>query len=496
MKIAGIDIGTTGCKITVYEQDGSFVSEAYREYQVSKAKGQHEIDGKEVWMSVLDVIRQISPDSDGLKAIGVTSFGETAILLDGDDKPLMNAMLYTDERGTKECEQLVEHFGLKHLADITGVRPHQMYSLPKLMWIKKNRPEIYEKAKRILLFEDYIVYMLCGAAQIDYSLAARTMAFDIKNLNWSKEILDYSGINVEKLPKVVPTGTKAGAIFKETAQLLGIPEDVMIVSGCHDQVAAAIGTGVLEPGMAVDGTGTVECITPVFQGIPESEVLREGSYAIVPYVTKGCYVCYAFSFTGGALLKWYRDQLASCEASAAKALGKNAYDEFNKQVKDEPSGLLVLPHFSGAATPYMDSASKGAIIGITTETTSIDIYRALMEGVTYEMLLNVEYLKRAGIKIEKIRAAGGGATSKLWLQMKADILNIPVTTLGAAQSGTLGCVMMAGIACDIYQNIEEALSIFVKEGKTYYPRKDMNEKYMKEYKKYTKLYEAVKKVLS
>ncbi len=496
MSIAGIDIGTTGCKCTLYSEAGCLLNESYEEYNMVQHSGEHELDGLIVWESVIKVIRDIAKDAIDLKAIGVTSFGEAFILLDSEDKPLMNSMLYTDPRGEKQCQELIEYFGDKKIAKITGLKPHKMYSISKLMWIVENKPEIYNAVKRIVLFEDYIVYMLSGVAQIDYSLASRTMAFDIISLEWSKEIIEFSNISLDKMSNVVPTGTKAGVIKEKLAESLGLPKDVVIVSGCHDQVAATVGAGVLEPGMAVDGTGTVECITPVFNGIPQKDVLFKGSYAIVPHVTPNCYVSYAFSFTGGALIKWYRDKLASKEAQFVKSAGKNVYEHFNEQVKDEPSGLLVLPHFSGAATPYMDSDSKGAIVGLTTETTSIDIYRGLMEGVTYEMLLNMEYLKAAGVEIKELRATGGGAKSGLWLQMKADILNVPVLSLGAEQAGTLGCVMLAGVACGIYKNMEEAATIFVKTGTTYFPRKEKHKAYLKFYKQYKKLYKAIKKIMA
>lgn len=286
----------------------------------------------------------------------------------------------------------------------TGLNPSPMYSISKLMWLKEHKHELFKKCKSICLFEDYIVYMLSGIRQIDYSLASRTMAFDINSLQWNELILEYANIDKNLFSNIVAIGSTAGNIRKELAVELGISEEAIIVSGCHDQIAAAIGTGVYKTGMAVDGTGTVECITPVFDSNIECQKLYEGSYAIVPFLDNK-YVTYAFSFTGGALLKWYRDKLAFREVEAARSIGVNAYDLFNDQVDDsKPSGLLILPHFAGAATSYMDSESKGAIIGLTSDTTSSDIYQGLMEGVTYEMYLNMKRLSDAGIEIEKIRA--------------------------------------------------------------------------------------------
>jgi xylulokinase len=496
MVIAGIDIGTTGCKCTIYDCEGNLINEAYREYNAIITQEQHLLDALLVWENTKAVLIEAARMTPKIEAIGVTSFGEAAILLDESGIPLASSMLYTDPRGTEQCNKLIKHFGNDYLNKSTGLNSSPMYSISKLMWLKENRKALFDKSKSICLFEDYIVYMLSGIRQIDYSLASRTMAFDINSLQWNEEILEYAGIDKNLLSNPVAIGSRAGKIRNEIALELGISENAIIVSGCHDQIAAAIGTGVYKIGMAVDGTGTVECITPVFDSNIEREKLYEGNYAIVPFLDNK-YVTYAFSFTGGALLKWHRDKLAFMEAEVAQNLGKSHYDLFNEQVDySKPSGLLVLPHFAGAATPYMDNESKGAIIGLTTDTSSCDIYQALMEGVTYEMYLNMERLAYAGINIEKIRATGGGATSSIWLQMKADILNRPIVSLGAAQSGTLGCIMLAGLACGIYESMEEAEKIFVKEEQTYYPNPKKHEEYNKFYKKYKKLYSAVKSVLT
>ncbi|WP_068505136.1 FGGY-family carbohydrate kinase [Paenibacillus kribbensis] len=494
MAIAGIDIGTTGCKCTVYDREGHFLSEVYREYKNGMTEN-YRLDPSLVWDNTKTVLREAAKGVEPITAIGVTSFGEAVVLLDGNDKPLTYSMLYTDPSGGEQCERLVRHFGKENLSQITGLNPSPMYSIPKIMYIKETQPELFKQCEKVCLFGDFIIYMLCGVLQIDYSLASRTMAFDINFLEWSESILKFAGIDSNLLPNPVQIGSKAGKIRKGTALELGIWEEAVIVSGCHDQVAAAIGTGVYKAGMAVDGTGTVECITPVFGRDTHREPLYRGSYAIVPFLDRQ-FVTYAFSFTGGALLKWYRDKLAFVETDTIRKLGANPYDFFNGQVDaSKPSGLLVLPHFAGAATPYMDPESRGAIIGLTTETTRMQIYQALMEGVTYEMALNMERLSEAGIEIHMIRATGGGAASDVWLQMKADILNKPIVSLRATQSGTLGCIMLAGLACELYESIEEAEQIFVKVNRTYTPNPDKHEQYKKWLQKYKKCYDAVKTVL-
>lgn len=216
---------------------------------------------------------------------------------------------------------------------------------------------------------------------------------------------------------------------------------------------------------------------------------------MVPYVIPGVYVSYAYSNTGGALLKWYRDKIAYMEAEMLKQNGESAYEAFNRQMGDGISQLLVLPHFAGAATPYMDMEATGAILGLTLETTSLDIYKALMEAVAFEDLLNMEYINKAGIHFRNLCSCGGGARSSYWTQIKADVLNMPIKSLGSIQAGTTGSVMMAGVACGIYRSLEEAAGVFIKEGTWYEPNEQKHFLYMEKYRKYKKLYLNVKAVM-
>ncbi|MBQ9086076.1 MAG: carbohydrate kinase [Clostridia bacterium] len=488
MYIGGLDIGTTGCKLSVYDDLGEFAFNSYREYEVRRQGGTHEIDPSGIFDAVCQVIREACASYE-LTAIGVTSFGESFVALDERDEILLPAMLYTDPRGEEECRILCDRLGEKRVTEIAGVKPHTMYSLPKMMWIRENLPEVYGQIKRLMLMEDYVVYSLCGVAQIDYSLAARTMAFDIREKCWSAELLAAAEIDESLLSRPVPTGSVAGKMKKALADALGVKNEIVIVSGAHDQVASAVGAGVLAPGEAVDGTGTVECVTPVFDRIPEEEAVYAEGYSVVPYVFDGTYVCYALSFTGGATLKWFRDNFAK------RFEGKNVYAELDRQVSEEPTGILVLPHFAGAANPYMDNGSRAAMIGLTIEHTAADLYKALMEGVTYEIMTNIEHLESAGICPDGLYATGGGASSDVWMQIKADILGRPVTALRAKEVGACGTCMLAGVATGIYKDLEEAKKRFVKVRKTYFPRERQYQTYQDYYKAYRRLYDAVRPIV-
>ncbi len=484
MYLGGLDVGTTGCKLSIYDENGSFIYNSYKEYEVTRQSGEHEIDGEAIFEGALEVIKDCASRYE-IEAIGVTTFGETFVALDENDKALLPSMLYTDPRGKEECKILTEKLGEEQIISISGVKPNQMYSLPKVMWIKKNRPELFCKIKRILLIEDYIVYMLTGNAYIDYSLAARTMAFDIRKKSWSEEIFKSAEIDLSFFSKPVPAFNVAGELKCDIVKSLGLKKGFKVVNGSHDQVAAAVGSGVFESGQAVDGTGTVECITPVFDTIPDNKGLYDEGYSVVPYVFDGKYVCYALSFTGGASVKWFRDNFAK----------EKSYKELDLIADAEPTGILVLPHFAGAANPYMDSNSKAAILGLTLEHGQKDIYKAIMEGVTYEIMINAEHLEGFGIKLDKLFATGGGASSEVWLQIKADILNRKITSLEAKESGALGTCMMTGVAIGIYRDLYEAKERFVKEKKTFLPNPQRMAKYKDYYISYKKVYKAVKEVL-
>ncbi len=502
MKLAGLDIGTTGCKLTVFDENGKELGKSYRDYPVKRNVGGHEIDVAALMDGVFSVIEDMASQYPDIAGIGVTSFGETFVMTDDAGNPLAPAMLYTDPRGKEECDVLVAKLGLENIAKITGVTAHEMYGLPKIMWRKKHNPEVYEGTKHIMQMEDYVVFSLTGNAQIDYSLATRSMAFDINSLTWSDEVLGAAGIEKKLFSNPVPTGTDAGAITEEVAAKTGLSKTTHIVSIAHDQVAACVGAGAFDGNIAVDGAGTVQCLTPVFDEMPDVNKMMPGKYVIVPHVIPGKYVTYAFSYTGGALMQWCTSNLAKKE----KELGEKNSISVNEYLEKEyassrkkldldpegPSGMLTLPHFAGAATPYMDTGSKGAILGLTTDSKVSDIYRACMEGVTYEMYLNYKNVVKAGAKPEIMHATGGGAHSAVWMQMKADMLGIPITALSTVDAGTVGSAMLTGVAIGVFQDLEEATEKMVDKTTTYHPRAGYHKKYMEVFKHYEKMYDAVR----
>jgi xylulokinase len=487
MSFGGLDIGTSGCKCTLFNNDGKQLAVAYRPYQAKRSMGLHEIDVLVIWQAAKEVIAEAARVAgDPPEAISVSSFGETCALLDINDQPVIPAMLYTDPRGDEEAAQLAKNPGDFYIYGISGHPPDFTYTMPKLMWANKHLAANMRQVTTILPMASFIIYRLTGEKVSDPSLASRTMMLDVKKLQWSPELLSLAGISVKMMPEVVEIGTIAGSVKKVLADELGIPETMKIIVGAHDQVVSAIGAGVLDAGAAVNSSGTVECITPVFEKVAGPDTFFEGKFPTVPML-KDKYVTYTTIFSGGLLLQWFRENFI-------KGTGDNSINKLDSAGMENPTGILVQPHFAGAGSPYYDPDSRGAMVGLTLEYTAADIYKALQEGICYESKLNLELLAGAGIKIQSLRIVGGGEKSNRWNQMKADIYGIPCTTLKAGEAGATGSAMLAGTALGKYANLEQAVSTLVEEKETYLPRREFTDAYDSLFSRYKKVYKAVKNI--
>ena len=488
MIYAGFDIGTTGSKITIFNNLDK-VDTIYQSYPSYRNASEHEIDANVIYETVLSLIKKATLKYSSLCAIGFTSFGESFVALDKDDNILFPVMLYTDPRGIKEGQYIEEKIGKVRLAEITGQLGQGMFSLPKVMYIKNNYPEIYQKIDKVLLIEDFIVYKLTGKRQIDYSLASRTLGFDVFNKCWSKEIFDIAGVDSALFSNPVPTGTSAGYIKDELKSLFTLDGNLEIINIAHDQIANAVGASIFDLESSVDGLGTCECNTILFNESIDKFVLAKGGYGVVPYLGDNKYVCYAFLNTGGALIEWVINNYF-----ASKKNDKGLFDELNAHLKEEPTNVMFVPHLAGASTPINDPYAKAAIINIDIGTTGYDIYQAALESLSYEMLYSLETLKKAGVKLNKIYASGGGAKNDSWLQIKADIYGLPIYQLENKDAGTVGSAMIVGVAIGLFSDLREAASKMVKIKKAFYPNKDKTKMYRKVYRKYKKLYRLLKEV--
>jgi len=369
MSLLGIDIGTTGCKAIVFREDGELLAGAYREYPLQHPQtGWMELDPRQVWDSTREAIREAvvaAGEGDPVQALATSVQGEAVTTIAADGEILANSPVTFDERTLPYRDWWAEQMDRTRLFQITGMPLHAMYTLNKIMWWRREQPEIYERTWKFLNYGDFALQRLGLPPTIDYTMAGRSMAFDLRANEWSAEILALAKVDVKKLPAVAPSGTAVGVVPAEVAAELGLPNGVIGVTGGHDQPCGALGGGIAEPGIAIDSTGTVECITPVFDAPVLTPPMLEGNFCCYHHVTPGLYATLAFNFTGGSLLRWYRDHFAALEKEEAEVAGMDVYDILLGKAAGGPSPVMALPHFTVTGTPWFDTASRGAFVGLT-----------------------------------------------------------------------------------------------------------------------------------
>jgi xylulokinase len=495
MSLMGVDIGTSGTKAVVFRENGDILATAYRAYEeIFPRPGWVEMDPNQMWKAVCDVIRQTSAEvaTDPVKAIGCSVLGEAVTPVDKSHRPLYNTLPSVDARCKPQVEWWERTLGAEAIYAITGQPLHTSYSINKILWLRDEQPEIFEQTWKFLLWEDLFCCWLGLEPAIEYSLASRTMAFDIHKRAWSERMLETAKISPDRLARAVPAGERLGEIPASVATELGLPRGVVVTVTGHDVINGAFGAGVVENGQAVLTIGTTESIVVALDHPSLSREPRSGMFACYCHSAPQKYAALAYSTCSGNLLRWYRDRFAKSEVEEATRQKLNVYDLLTAKANLGHSGLLLLPHFIGSGTPYLDPESRGALIGLNLTTEPGDILAAILEGTTFELKVNIDSLTNAGISIQEMRAVGGGAKSDRWLQLKADITGIPIVRLDVTESGCLGAAVQAGIAAGLYPSFQEALHRLVKLGTNFEPNQARGKNYDELYATYKDLYPKVK----
>jgi xylulokinase len=365
------------------------------------------------------------------------------------------------------------------------------------MWLRRHEPGIIRRAWKLLCFEEYALWRLGGpeAAATDYSIAGRTMFFDVRREQWSGELLKLAGLRLEQMPRALPSGTALCEVQPRLARRLGLPRGVLVATGGHDQPAGALGAGVIRPGLSLDSVGTVECLVISSDRPVLNRRMLRSNFCSYHHTAPGLYVTLAYNFTGASLMRWYRDALAQHEKELARRSGRDVYDVICSDLPEGPTGILVLPHFTTTGTPLFDPHSKGAILGLTLGTTKQELVKALMEGVSYEMALNIELLRKAGMSIREIRATGGGAKSPAWAQIKADIYGVPVAVPDSSEAASLGVALLAGVAAGEYRSVGEAVDAAVRIRRVFRPDPRRSREYAEHFGRYKEIYPRLAELL-
>ena len=489
MNLLGIDVGTTGCKVALFSLKGEILASAYREHDPqSPQAGWAQLDSAAIWGAVKAAIRSVITAGAGaeIRAVSVSSLGEAVVPVSADRQILGPSILNFDVRGQEFLEDLAALIPDDRLYAINGNTFGNNYSLTKLKWIRAYRPELYDRTYKFLHWGSFIAFMLGAGPVVDYSLANRTLLFDIHQGDWSDALLEAAGLDRVKLPATVPSGTVIGTVAAHVASELGLPPGVRIVSGAHDQCASAVGCGVIDPGSTVYGMGTFHCITPVFATSPDPQAMIPRGLNTEHHAIPGRYVCFIYN-QGGALVKWFRDTFALAEHRQAEAEGRSVYPALLAEIPAEPGSVMVLPHFAQTGPPRFIADSTGLIAGLRLGTQRGEILRGIIEGVAFYLKELVDSLPPTGIKIEDYCAVGGGSRSDAWVQTCADIFGKPFTRPVIREAGALGAAIIAGVGAGVFESYAQSVAAMVKLERTFEPDSARHARYQARYQYYQRM---------
>ncbi|MDR0363094.1 MAG: sugar kinase [Planctomycetota bacterium] len=485
----GVDIGTSGVKASLVDRDGDIIASAFRKFRILGLENNYrELDPFAIADGAKSAVREAAAASGGrgIDLILVSALGEAVIPVDASGRPFANCIIGSDRRGGEELDEIRSLVSDEELTAITGLNLSVIYSLNKILHLRKHRPDIYAKTWKFFLVTDYFAHLLTGEAVIDYSMASRTLAFDIGRKDWSTAILSPVGVDPELFSRPVLAGTVAGTVRSDIARELGLPAGTRVAIGTHDHICNALGVGAVRSGHCSNAVGTTEGITAILAETLRPDLVARHNISSEPFVVDDMYNTVAWHNTAGALMNWLLDICLGPGRSAEASRGLLV--ALDRESRHEPGRLLALPHFSGSTAGCMDDMAKGAILGLTLGTSRGDLYRGLIEGACYECRVILDALRRSDIPVEQVYISGGGSRSSFWVRAKADILGMPLTMARVADSGALGAAVLASVVCGHHRDIEAAAAAIVRPGVVVEPVAANVPIYEERYREYVELY--------
>ena len=493
--LIGVDVGTTGVKALLCERDGTVLAQAGQEYPTTFAQpGWAEQDPDAWWEATCAVVRQVIARSgaraEAVAAIGVSCQAPTLVAVDAHGVPVHPALIWMDRRSERQCDALRATVDEAAIARINGGRIDPYFLAPKILWLRDEAPEAYARTHQILQANGYIVHKLAGAFCMDNSHGPLTLLFDNDRQAWSPQLIDAMGIDPAKLPPVVPCAQVVGTVTPAAAAATGLAPDTPVIAGMTDGTAASIEVGLVRPGAAAEMTGQSTVLLICSDTPYRGNLLFPLGHPIAGlHLVVGAMVA-----TGGAL-RWFRDQLGAHEVAEAARLGVDPFDLLGEQAAQSRPGanrVVFLPYMYGERSPIWDSAARGVFFGVSLATTKGDLVRAIMEGAAYGLRHNVETAAADGFPVSALACVGGGARSALWNQIKADVLDRPVTLPGAASGAAMGDAIVAAAGAGLYPSIEAAVAGMVTTGPSYQPDPARARVYDDFYRIYRDLYPALR----
>ncbi|MBQ5865995.1 MAG: hypothetical protein IIW56_04855 [Oscillospiraceae bacterium] len=491
--ILTFDVGTTAIKTCLFDKALNCLAIRTDEYTLSTELGTVELDCEVYWNTICLAVSQIKKEVPEavVQAICLTTQGETMIPVTEDGTPLHRAVVWLDDRAKDQAERISKILPTKEMYGLTGVTDMNGFvPLPKLLWFKEERPEIYEKAYKFLLVEDFVLHRLTGEFVTEKSLLTSTAYYDIRNDRYWTELLERLDLDVNKLPTILDCGAMAGTLRPQAQKELGLGADVKVFAGAMDQIAAAIGGGGMQDGVVTATVGTAMVLTSAITSMDECtdeslivyRGIRDNQYAILPLCS-----------TAGAVFKWFKDQCSALTVEKAKESGKDPYDLLCEEaagVAPGADGVIHLPYFCGSLQPTLLPDAKGVFFGLGLTTNHASMTRAVLESIGYMLRENLEMLKAFGINPTRVHFFGGGAKNPIWNQIIADITGVELVLLEQSECGSLGAAMMGAVSMGWYDTMADAqaqnlVKTIVK------PNHDLKEIYDEVYDRYQKLFRAL-----
>jgi xylulokinase len=495
--LLGIDIGTSATKVILVDTHGREHGNARfvcRTLRPRPLWTEHNPD--DWWQAVVASVREVlafsEVDPSEILCLGIAAVRDPVVFLGHQGEPLANAISWSDRRTIPETKEIAARLGTDHILSVTGVYPHFNFSASKILWVTRHLPDLLAKTWIILSPKDYVLYKLCGEAMTDYSTTSKWMLFDVHRRDWSPELCEAAGISPKLLPVPRQSSQLAGKLLPEPASLLGLPTGLPVAVGGGDDPATVLGAGILEPGEINIGTGTSSAWRVVLGAQPKIDLSHRVDLGF--HVVPDTFLWHGIIDGTGAALRWFRDNLGEMEVAHGARTGANSYEMIcNKaaQIRPGADNLFFYPYLCGARLPWFNPEARGVYYGLTEGHSKAHMIRALMEGVAFQYIQALKTLQDLGCSSGKVVMVGGEVHNPLWTQIKADVLNLPITTLSVHEATSLGAAMLGALASGVYGSPVEAVREMVHAGQVFYPETTTHERYADVYERYERIYKQL-----
>lgn len=486
--LLGLDIGTSGARAVLIDPTGQVRAVATATYPLSQPRPlwseQHPADW---WRGAQAVLRDVMAQAPGapVAALGLTGQMHGATFLDAADQVIRPAILWNDQRTADACLEITRRIGVERLVSITGNPALTGFQAPKILWLRYAEPEHYTRVTRVLLPKDYIRLLLTGEAATDTSDAAGTLLLDLRTRDYSQEILDGLEIPRAWLPAVYESHEVTGRLRPGVAADLKLPNGLPVVAGAGDNAAAAVGVGIVRPGVVSSSIGTSGVL---FAHSDAPLIDPQGRLHSFCHAVPDAYHLMAVILSAGGAFRWLRDTLRAVAPDLS-------YDQLAAMATSVPpgaEGLLFVPYLTGERTPHRDPLARGAWVGLTSRHGLGHLARAVMEGVIFALRQGLEIMHELGVSVAAIRATGGGVRHPLWQQLQADIYGIPVEIPAAEEGPAFGAALLAGVGAGIYTDVADAVQQSVRVIGVTEPDRERVQVYAELYATYKTIYPTLR----